>query len=401
MGTNDIAWILESDKGNSFGGNGVASSYILPQGDMHVEPHSVAGKKIWVLLRGHEDRLIMVVKVKKIERIIDGYHKGDYIIGSDLTQSIRLVSGYSQAIKYKSELTYSLRKGLQVIDPSISDNFSKLIAATIQVKLTEPDQKVLSTISLQMLPANRRILARNAIRTIVSLLTLDRLWASGTGDKLSPYANFAHALFANTYSGHELSELTKELKTIDPISFLLDQKPLGIQLGDKKKDKTPKVDLEFTEIEPEKVYAREFLSIDSKLKDLEEALNKTEHAEKMHQEMLKDVVVFLISRAIVPYESCSIDLMYKLGDKLNVFEIKSTTTSNILAQAAKGAFQLACYLNELAKDYKGLSSHLILRRTENHDIDFYVTEVLKRLGVSVLFYDPNKQWPERLNGLPI
>lgn len=396
----DIAWILESDKGVAFGSNGVAGSFILPQGDMHIEPHSIAGKRIWVLLRGHEDRLLMVVKVKKIERIIDGYHKGDYIIGSDLTQSIRLVSGYAEATKYKNELTHGLRKGLQVIESSISDNFCKRIAATIQVKLTAPDQKALSNINLQMLPGSHRMVARNAIRTIVSRLTLDKLWASGTGDKLSPYANFAHALFANTFKGHELAELIRELKTIDPIVSLLDHKALDIRSAEGKKEESPKVDLEFTEIEPEKIYAREFLSIDSKLKDLEEALNKTEHAEKMHQEMLKDVVVFLISKGIVPYESCSIDLMYNLGDKLNVFEIKSTTSTNILAQSAKGAFQLACYLNELAKDYKGLSSHLILRRTENHDIELYVTEVLKRLGVPVLFYDPNKSWPARIEGLP-
>jgi hypothetical protein len=43
----DIAWILESDKGVAFGDNGVAGSYILPQGDMHIEPGSIAGKRYY------------------------------------------------------------------------------------------------------------------------------------------------------------------------------------------------------------------------------------------------------------------------------------------------------------------------------------------------------------------
>lgn len=164
---------------------------------------------------------------------------------------------------------------------------------------------------------------------------------------------------------------------------------------------TPSVDTEFSEIEPGKIFAREFVSIDSKLGNLEEALKKTEHAEKIHQAMLKDISEFLIANGITPYESNSIDLLYKSRDKLNVFEIKSSNVDNILSQSSKGAFQLACYLNELSKDYDNLNSRLVLHVTESPELQKYAVEALLRLGIEVLFYDPSRSWPNRIQGLPL
>jgi len=164
---------------------------------------------------------------------------------------------------------------------------------------------------------------------------------------------------------------------------------------------SPAVDTEFTEIEPGKIFAREFVSSDSKLRDIEEAIKKTEHAEKIHQSMLKDISEYLITNGIKPYESSSIDLLYKAQGKLVVFEIKSANVENILSQSSKGAFQLACYLNELSKDYENLNAKLVLHVTECPEIQKYAVEVLQRLGIDVFFYDPSKSWPNRIQGLPL
>jgi len=91
--------------------------------------------------------------------------------------------------------------------------------------------------------------------------------------------------------------------------------------------------------------------------------------------------------------------MYMFREKMNVFEIKSTNTDNILSQASKGAFQLACYLNELEKDYNNLNARLVLHVTESNGLQNYTVEALLRLGIGVLFYDPSKPWPSRLQGM--
>ena len=163
----------------------------------------------------------------------------------------------------------------------------------------------------------------------------------------------------------------------------------------------PSVDTEFYEIEPGKIYAREFVSVDSKLRNIEEALNKTEHAEKIHQAMLKDISEYLIANGVTPYESSSIDLLFRTRGVLNIFEIKSSNGDNIMSQASKGAFQLACYLNEINKDYDNLSARLVLHVIQSPELQKYVVEALLMLGIEVLFYDPSRPWPSRIKGFPL
>jgi hypothetical protein len=70
-----------------------------------------------------------------------------------------------------------------------------------------------------------------------------------------------------------------------------------------------------------------------------------------------------------------------------------------MAQAAKGAFQIACYLNAMAADYEQLDGFLILHKVEDSNFEVFVRDALTRLGVKNLTYDPSKKWPERVSGL--
>ncbi len=396
----ELVWILDNRKGSFFGNKGVSSNYIVPKNDLVVDQRLLAGNILWIVLRGNDDRLLKVIKIKKVERILEGYHSDDFLISAELTESFKLVSDYSSATKYKVLSTRTLSLGISEIEFDVSETFRLLVKSTIQIKLTSIPEKLFTDIDLQLLPHNRLQLAKAAIRTITAHLTLDQVWANGTGDKLGAFANFAYSIIAKKKSSQKAAEVVTELKTFDPMSILFRQiAHKDHSLGKVDKSKPPSVDIEFTEIEPDNIYAREFLFIDSRFIGLEEALNKTEHAEKIHQEMLKDISKFLIGRGIIPYESGSIDLMYSLEDSLNVFEIKSTNTNNILAQAAKGAFQLACYQNELSKNYIKMNAQLILHKTESNEIEEYALDALHRLGVRTLFYDPTKAWPNRVKDI--
>ena len=396
----ELVWILDSRKGPFFGNKGISSNYIIPQNDLRIDLGLLAGNILWIVLRGTEDRLFKVIKIKKVERILEGYHSGDFLVSVELTESIKLVSDYSAAAKYKLDNLQHLNAGVSEIEAKASEVYRLLVKNAIQIKLTSIPEKLLASVDLQPLPRNRTQLAKIAIRAITSTFTLDQVWAGGSGEKLRAFANFAYAVISRKKDVLHAQELSKELQSLDPTFSLFkhtDDKERVRSPIDKLK--APSVDAEFTEIDPANVYAREFLSIDSKLKDLEEALNKTEHAEKIHQEMLRDISTFLISRGIVPYESSSIDLMYTLENTLNIFEIKSTNVNNILAQSAKGAFQLSCYQNELSKDYDQLNAKLIIHKTESDEIEEYALAALRRLGIIVLLYDPTKPWPNRVIGL--
>ena len=398
----NLIWILDSEKGSSFGNSGVSGSYILPQNEVDLEPKKLAGRMLWIVLRGQEDRLYLLIKIKRVERIIEGYNSGDYLISSEITESLKLVDSYANASKFCSPSTQSLSLGISEVTPDISAQLSSSVLRSMQTKFLYPDKRLLSKINFQLLPCNSYRLAQNALRAVVTHLTLEQVWANGTGDRLNAFSNYAYALISEKIGKKPPPTLVTALKALDPLTVIFaEEKQKFKKEIQAQKNTKPHVDIEFYEIEPGKIYAREFISIDSKLEDLENALNKTTHAEKIHQAMLKDISIFLIGNGITPYESSSIDLLYMSKQQLNVFEIKSANIYNILAQSSKGAFQLACYLNELEKEYNNVSARLVLHVVENIELQNYAVKALYKLGIETLFYDPNKHWPNRITGLPI
>ncbi|HUW98177.1 MAG TPA: hypothetical protein VMV40_04940 [Acidiferrobacter sp.] len=399
----DLVWVLDGDKGPSFGSAGVSGSYILPKNVVDLEPESLAGRRLWVVLRGHEDRLLLLVKIKTVERIIDDdYYSGDYWISPEMTGSIKLVSDFAGAARYATMSTRSSMLGVSELSQGSSDALTALVKGSIQTKLLPPDKRSLSKIDFQLLPSNGRRLAQSALRAVVSQLTLEQVWANGTGDRLGAFSNYACALLTESMGTRPSPGIVYDLKAFDPVSVIFAKEKLGAERREPGYSyNAPCVDTEFSEIEPREICAREFVSTDSKPRNLEEMLKKTGHAEKIHQEMLKDISEYLITNGIKPYESSSIDLLYRSKEKLNVFEIKSSNVDNILSQSSKGAFQLACYLNELSKDYDNLNARLVLHVTQSPELQKYAVDTLLKLGIEVLFYDPGKSWPNRIPGLPL
>ena len=398
----DLVWILDVDKGSSFGSSGVSGSYIIPRNEIDFEPKYLAGRKLWVVLRGYEDRLLLLIKIGKVERIIEGYYTGDYWVSSDMTGSIKLVSDFAGAARYATVSTGTSMFGVSELSQETSDALVLLVRRSVQTKLLPPDKRWLSQVVFQLVPSNDRLLAKSALRAIVSHLTLEQVWMNGSGDRLGAFSNYACALLMEKIGVKPSSSIVDDLKAFDPLSVIFAEKNSGAERGARDRScNAPCVDTEFSEIEPGKIYAREFVSVDSNLRNLEESLNKTEHAEKIHQAMLKDISEFLLMNGVTPYESSSIDLLYRSKEKLNVFEIKSSNTDNILSQSSKGAFQLACYLNELSKDYDNLNARLVLHVIESPELQKYAVEALLRLGIEALFYDPGKSWPKRIHGLPL
>lgn len=277
----DLVWVLDSEKGIFFGSAGVSGSYILPKNEINFEPESLAGQRVWVVLRGQEDRLLLIVKVKKVERIIDGYYSGDYWISPEMTGSLKLVSDYVGAARYATMSTRASKLGVSELSQESSDALALLVKGSIQTKLLPPDKRFLSKVDFQLVPSNGRRLAQSALRAVVSHLTLEQVWANGTGDRLCAFSNYAFTLLTEKMGTKPSPEIVGYLKAFDPVSVIFAEEKPSAERGELGHYyNAPSVDTEFSEIEPGKIYAREFVSADSKLRNLEEALKKTEHAEK-------------------------------------------------------------------------------------------------------------------------
>lgn len=395
----DFVWIVPSERLSSLGNGGISPNYIIPQGQMNGQERRLRGSRLWIVLRGAEDRCIAVASIKKVERFREGYYANDFLVSCDTTMSFRLSSSFEDVKSYALSDFRDQGLGTHRVPEGAVDMLKGVVSKTVQVKLAAPAEAVLKRVKFDALPKRGKGLAKAALSQITQALPLDQIWASGTGDKLGPFGNFAARLLS--LHGYDALQATSFLKASDPVSLL--SETIGIVAASKPKDSAQaiekSVDLDFTEIDPETIYAREFVQSEGLLPDLESALSKTEAAEKLHQDMLRDISSYLKEKGISPYESVSIDLMIRLNEQTQIFEIKSSTLANIVAQAAKGAFQMACYVNAMVAEYEPLSATIILHKVEDENLEKFVHDALNRLSVKHLTYDPNKKWPERVSGL--
>lgn len=395
----DFAWIIPLDKANALGSGGISSSYIIPKNHVSDDLTKMKGATIWMVLRGERDRCIGFFRPKRIERFSEGYHKDDFLVRSDLKRSIRLTQGYDTAKTYEINHTQQLSIGFHPIAEQELKILLALVKDNVQVKLLRPNVKVSEKAKLNLFTKNSEAIATTVLSHVASNYSLDQVWGAGTGHKLKPFGNFALHTIINHGINPEAT-IVEALRNNDPIQQLFRNGWLtAIPNSESKKTQSRPVDLEFTEIDPANIYAREFVFSNALPFDIEETLNKTEVAEKAHQGMLRDISMYLKKIGIKPYESQSIDLMIDLNGKVKIFEIKSANENNLLAQSAKGAFQVACYLNAMASDYTSLEGSLILHKVSQSRMQDIVSRALSRMHINYLIYDPSLEWPDRVKGL--
>lgn len=394
----DYAWTVSIDRQSSLGVAGISGTYIIPRAEMNgFEPH-LAEEKLWIILRGQQDRCIAVLTVTRLERFIEGLNTGDFLIYTDLSQSIRLCSNYSEAQHYVMPLKDKSNLGLSVLSGEAVDFIKSAISKNVEVKFTTPSG--LPESSSKPLLDNDYEQALFAVTYVVQNMNLNQIWGGATGLKLNPVSNFAKQ-FLSKFRDPVQDGLLNVLKTINPIKSILDlgetSSPMKMAIETSKRSKF--VDLSFTEIDPENIYAREFISGEGTYYNLEAALSKTDVAEKLHQSILRDIAQYLKSIGVSTYESTSIDLMIQTNSKLKIFEIKSVNLDNIIAQTAKGAFQIATYASVLKSEIEKFEAYLIINKIQDERLEAFVQKSLNYLGINYCIYNSELPWPERLPGL--
>jgi hypothetical protein len=399
----NFVWVIDAAKSEQFGLDGVSDSYILPGVTLKKYSSQLLSKRIWVILRGDADRLFIALTVKSIDGITDGYYAGDYILKIDLCSSIKLANNFIEAERYETKIAETTPNGISPISTDLDNALILLVKNSVKVKLISPKVNELKNLHLALEPKTNPILARELTRTIISNFSLDQMWKLSAGAKITgAVPHFASVLLSSCTNEHLTDDLERCLSDLDPINKFC----IGIETRNKYKRSTtspdmPNVDLDFTIIDPQKIFTRKFIRSNSKTFDPRAAMEKTEKAEAKHQEILTDVTTFLISNKITAYESNSIDLMYKTNSNIYAFEIKSANQDNIVAQSAKGAFQLSYYLDALNCNFDKVSTYLIIEKIGNDALEDFVTRTLNIMNINVLFYDETKLWPNKIMGLPI
>lgn len=394
-------WTVDSALAPHLRGNGgVSPSYVMPKALMPKNPESLAGARIWVVLRSARgSSLFGKLHVDMVELFEDGMNAGDFCLTVDMSKSFVCSRETDVPIdSFKTPFTGGTGAGFREADGETDARMIEVVERNVTVKLQEFSRAFFKKIEDVPLKGDASSKARALIAATTGAFCLDELWGSGNKPKVPPFANFAYR-WLTEYRGNEASQdMRKALSDLDPTILVSAGQRSSTGKKQREKKPVPTIDIQLAPIDPDKIFARRFVAKDPAGIDYIESIEKTEHAEKRHQDMLREIALRLRSVGLNPMQSSSIDLFLQVQEQNLVFELKTSTPDNLTGQCAKGLFQLGCYgaaLND--NGYENVRTALIVESTGQPELDAYACKILSSFGVLTFFYCANIPWPKKVS----
>ena len=383
-------WIIDANAEKLVSSKrGVSPSYILPTLGT-CDPRNIAGAILFVVLRGSKgDVLLKKLYISKVEEFFDDETEScmGFLLSADLLRSIRTVSNYTEGIEnFNIALSESFSLGISECDVKSANQLIDRILSHTAIRFKEPTEQDLAAIASNIQPELRtESIAIQILKQLSKNYPLSSIW--GSRSYVNPYSNFA-INYLKKFQRQDEKDVIDIIKNYSGHFF-------GMEGENILSKSSPVVDIDFEPIDVSRISSRKFVAIDKTI-DLNISMQKTEDAEKRHQDILKDLCVYFMDNGLTPEQSNSIDLALRTKEQFAIFEIKTSTPDNITTQAAKGVFQLASYAVAIAKT--GLNPPrkiLILESSGNSDLDKFVCSTVAVLGVEPVIYT-ECPWPDRL-----
>lgn len=403
-------WILDSQVLSAgLSARGLPTELILPRSLAPSPVTSLLGARIWLCIRDKGHLLLFaLLHLKQIDQFEEGLSQGDYLLAADFTTSFRITAHSSDAVRYDVTNSVAISSTFFEVNQEVDKAFRACLITKTSKALARPHRRLVDLVPACTIdPTAADFYPVEQIKAVVHTVSLSEIsWKMGS-QNLPPFANLAFETIAKREGILVAESLKDRLVKLDPFTRLFEEiaephvHPNGEQGSPDKRmaSREPEVDLDFQPIDPQNIFARKFIAR-KKLFDDGATINKTERAEKEHQEILRSVTERLIASGYKPLQSTSLDLVLDLPDRCLIFEIKSGNSQNIFAQAAKGMFQILSY--EIAVSKGGRSnpeSILIIGSSNNNRIDDFVRGIIARAGCLCLFFKGELEWPDKLAGL--
>ena len=388
-----FAWIINSDEERWLSSEKLLSnSYLFPSQDDDLASR-LAGSVVFVFLRGRNgDFLSRKLSIQSVERVIDEASFNGFMLNVNLLSSFAITAKYSSSnVNCRLDRYLHLSLGITELDDATLNTVFEKIKLNSAIRFTHPHAENLIVEKPSMILNPTMTSASLLIKTVIKNHALDSIW--GSVDFPNPFINFTYE-YLRQWNVDNLPKWKKTLKNYLPQNS--DNKIIGIK---QPTDSCPEVDINFERIKPDYILTRSFVSR-ADGSDCHNSLEKTENAEKRHQEILKDISLRLIALGLIPMQSSSIDLaINNIDSHYSFFEIKTANSKNAISQSGKGAFQLAMYsyaANKAGLVIKGC--HLIIESI-NDEVNLFLEGSLRILDISLLIYDSKKDWPNRLSDI--
>lgn len=362
--------------------SGISGTYILPRNLAPKNPTQLAGATIWITAGSKSECLVGILKVYRVEVFEDGLNSGDYCLTIDPTESLKTTNSQA-SLRFRCKLPATQSQFEEIDFPAVKQ-LIQVVLGGVKTTLVPPPLDLLAK-----LPEPRAyISATDWIASATSVYSLDEIW-SGRG----PLQGFPFAYFILHRLGNGKIDI-QLLKAADPIGFLSGRLLQRSEASDLASN-TQKVDTKLVPIDSESIYARKFVA---SLEQCSPSMEKTEAAEKRHQDILRDIVNHLQMHGHNPLQSGSIDLCIEQSEAIVIFEIKSTSCDNLIAQSAAGIFQLGRYRLALENSgHTNIRMVLILEKCEEEEESLKIVDIFSRFGGETFIYDAEQPWPRRVH----
>ncbi len=377
--------------------NGTFSlEYHVPSSKMKVAPNALVGSRIWLVVRiGNESFLYALLSPSTIELYQAGKYKDDFLIRCEPFSSVRFLPQQEDRDPWR--LPFEGIEAIRECSNTEKSIFLALVNKNNRVGFAPPSRAILESIPRTAFNDFEHAVPNQLISTLRTVSIGDVSRSRSLPDSISALGGIALTILKLTHPHLNEADMVNLLAMLDPLA----KADAGVSIKSSEdilrvlSSLPPVVDTFLEEIDPEKICPRTFIAKTSNSST--EWLDKTNDAEQAHEQILKDLVLYLKSKEFKVYKTRSFDLLAEKGDIRFLCEIKSSNGFNTVSQGEKGIIQLLRYSMAFADDKSvGIRFFLILQDSGQPAIHRYLSKIAGRAGAELWLYDDKNSWPTRI-----
>ena len=377
---------------------GVAPCYAVPVSVLQTW-EGLPGATLYIVARSKAgDCLFARVVVESVDVAVDDNDEpSEYLLNTNLARSLRVsrVGNQDDARDFSIKAFENDGFGFTTADADDVATAEQLIRNGIKFLFTHVPEKTLAKIDPPVQKCGSAFAPMVVLKEVVSRFALSEMW--GSVKFPHPIANFVSHYISGNPEFLSSGTVEDSLEVLKGYAWLRPAEgENNATLETPQASALQAVDITLTPINPSEVKVRHFAAHVQSV-SVETVMRKTESAERRHQQMLRDIAEHFIKEGITPYQSESIDLAVKHGEKTSIFELKSITPTNIVQQISKGVFQLLYYSHVLQDCGAGVNEmNLVIEAGCPDAVIRMMGAIVARAGATLLVYDAEKEWPSRL-----
>lgn len=400
MKTKDYIWTFNEAELSSGLDGAFSLEYHILGSKLKVAPEVLIDSRIWLVVRsGNKSFLYAFLSPSLIEIYQEGKYKDDVLLRSEPFFSVRLLPRLESRDPWHLPFEDSDEEIRNCTEAERSV-FLEMLVKNQRVGFVPPSRAILESVPRTVFVDLEHAVPDQLMSTLRAVSFGDASRSRSLPNSISALGGIALTILKTTHPHLNEAIVIDLIASLDPLAKTTENSPLKSPAEALKglAALPPMVDTFLVEVDPDKIAPRTFIARASN--SSLEWLDKTNDAERAHEQILKDLALHLKSIGFKIYNTRSFDLFAEKANARFLWEIKSANSLNSVSQGEKGIVQLLRYSIALAaakpKDTRFI---LLLQDSGHRAVHEYLSKMGDRTGVELWLYDDSQPWPQRVFGL--